>query len=407
MMALPASAAMMPKRQRSGSISGRLRAASDLADHGTLYLPSSDQDYLRTMNSTSITDDSNTSLELSEPLFMCTHIFTFSFTGLINEQEKGIVKDLIISGDSAVTDALDTYQGSLSGAGHNVLKELGNTIKQTVQVRSMRGLSIDIAEGMDFDFMKVEFDEDYAGVVSEAAQTQRQRRDSMEDLIGVAIDVEMVNNSGTDKRKRLNSFDMGGDFMGLGAWENGAIGTLPFGPGGGDPMSEAAAINHSPFDDFNPTGLTLKGVSSSKAKESTSKGPTSTNANYNKSVSSSSSSDNNSSSSSNLSGSGATGTGMSGSLHSSGIPAAALAALQRPPNTTGVAVVGGNGYIGAYSPTARKERIARFLQKRNRRVWTKKVKYDVRKNFADSRIRVKGRFVKKEDEEILRELLTI
>jgi len=45
---------------------------------------------------------------------------------------------------------------------------------------------------------------------------------------------------------------------------------------------------------------------------------------------------------------------------------------------------------------------------RDRRVWTKKVKYDVRKNFADSRIRVKGRFVKKEDEEnMMRDLLDI
>lgn len=35
------------------------------------------------------------------------------------------------------------------------------------------------------------------------------------------------------------------------------------------------------------------------------------------------------------------------------------------------------------------------------------VKYDVRKNFADSRMRVKGRFVKKEDEELLRELMSI
>lgn len=43
----------------------------------------------------------------------------------------------------------------------------------------------------------------------------------------------------------------------------------------------------------------------------------------------------------------------------------------------------------------------KFFSKRNKRVWTKKVKYDVRKNFADSRVRVKGRFVKKEDEEIL------
>ena len=33
-------------------------------------------------------------------------------------------------------------------------------------------------------------------------------------------------------------------------------------------------------------------------------------------------------------------------------------------------------------------------------------KYDVRKNFADSRMRVKGRFVKKEDEDLLRELVS-
>lgn len=64
-------------------------------------------------------------------------------------------------------------------------------------------------------------------------------------------------------------------------------------------------------------------------------------------------------------------------------------------------------YIGVYSPEARRKRIQRFLEKRKKRVWTKKVKYDVRKNFADSRMRVKGRFVKKEDEELLRELMSI
>jgi hypothetical protein len=57
------------------------------------------------------------------------------------------------------------------------------------------------------------------------------------------------------------------------------------------------------------------------------------------------------------------------------------------------------GMIGAYSPDSRKMRISRFIEKRSQRVWTKRVKYDVRKNFADSRVRVKGRFVKKEDED--------
>ncbi|CAJ1970390.1 unnamed protein product [Cylindrotheca closterium] len=65
------------------------------------------------------------------------------------------------------------------------------------------------------------------------------------------------------------------------------------------------------------------------------------------------------------------------------------------------------GWIGAYSPESRKVRIARFLEKRNHRVWTKTVKYDVRKNFADSRLRVKGRFVKKEDELLMRELMSL
>lgn len=52
-------------------------------------------------------------------------------------------------------------------------------------------------------------------------------------------------------------------------------------------------------------------------------------------------------------------------------------------------------YVGIYSPQRRKLRIQRFWLKRQYRMWHKKVKYDVRKNFADSRVRVKGRFVKK------------
>lgn len=66
-----------------------------------------------------------------------------------------------------------------------------------------------------------------------------------------------------------------------------------------------------------------------------------------------------------------------------------------------------DGWIGSYSPDSRKMRIDRFLSKRTQRVWTKSVKYDVRKNFADSRLRVKGRFVKKEDELLMRELMSL
>lgn len=53
--------------------------------------------------------------------------------------------------------------------------------------------------------------------------------------------------------------------------------------------------------------------------------------------------------------------------------------------------LGGPGFVGAYSPEQRRLRIEKFIEKRGRRVWTKKVKYDVRKNFADSRLRVKVR----------------
>jgi len=66
-----------------------------------------------------------------------------------------------------------------------------------------------------------------------------------------------------------------------------------------------------------------------------------------------------------------------------------------------------DGYVGYYSPEARTTRITVFLQRRRRRVWDHKIKYGVRKNFADRRLRVRGRFVRKEDEELLRDILTM
>ena len=61
-------------------------------------------------------------------------------------------------------------------------------------------------------------------------------------------------------------------------------------------------------------------------------------------------------------------------------------------------VVEKEGWVGAYPMESRILRIQRFVTKRKERVWEKVVKYDVRKSFADQRLRVKGRFVKKEDE---------
>jgi hypothetical protein len=54
----------------------------------------------------------------------------------------------------------------------------------------------------------------------------------------------------------------------------------------------------------------------------------------------------------------------------------------------------------------RRAKIARFLQKRKQRVWKKRaIEYDVRKEFADSRLRVRGRFIGKGDEALLREVM--
>lgn len=54
-----------------------------------------------------------------------------------------------------------------------------------------------------------------------------------------------------------------------------------------------------------------------------------------------------------------------------------------------------NGRIGIYTRAERAAIIARFNSKRTKRVWNKKIRYNCRKNLADRRMRVKGRFVKR------------
>jgi len=58
-----------------------------------------------------------------------------------------------------------------------------------------------------------------------------------------------------------------------------------------------------------------------------------------------------------------------------------------------------NGRIGIYTREERDAIIARFREKRSRRVWAKKIRYSCRKNLADKRTRVKGLFVKITEDE--------
>ncbi|XP_071699003.1 uncharacterized protein [Rutidosis leptorrhynchoides] len=50
--------------------------------------------------------------------------------------------------------------------------------------------------------------------------------------------------------------------------------------------------------------------------------------------------------------------------------------------------------IGRYSIEERKDKITRYVKKRNQRNFNKTIKYECRKTLADKRIRVRGRFAK-------------
>lgn len=54
--------------------------------------------------------------------------------------------------------------------------------------------------------------------------------------------------------------------------------------------------------------------------------------------------------------------------------------------------------VGAYSREERQIRINRFRDKKKKRVWRKQIKYDCRKRLADTRPRIKGRFVSRKED---------
>mmetsp|Transcript_8322 Transcript_8322/g.12280 ORF Transcript_8322/g.12280 Transcript_8322/m.12280 type:complete len:122 (+) Transcript_8322:22-387(+) len=59
--------------------------------------------------------------------------------------------------------------------------------------------------------------------------------------------------------------------------------------------------------------------------------------------------------------------------------------------------------IGPISREERRQKINRYLQKRQRRNFRKKISYECRKTVADKRVRVKGRFVSKSQAEALKD----
>ncbi|GER52765.1 hypothetical protein STAS_30252 [Striga asiatica] len=54
--------------------------------------------------------------------------------------------------------------------------------------------------------------------------------------------------------------------------------------------------------------------------------------------------------------------------------------------------------VGRYSAEEKKDRILRYLKKKNQRNFNKTIKYACRKTLADKRVRVRGRFAKNNDQ---------
>lgn len=321
------------KRPRNGSISGRLRSASDLEERG-----------------------------------------------IIDAQEKATLKDLIIRGEERIHTALDRFEqgdsSELESLMHNgTLSKRGN---------------MDLMEELDLTFSQAtSFGSDGKKIDGSIGTTGN---------IEVDVLQQVIAGQGARAFDDLDFTDIpfGDGFTDEGGSSAGSVNCLA-GLGGTPPSpSMLGRTPPDPFTgSFEETAVIRSGVQWIKEEEDA------------------------------QGRSGAIaipGTNKSRTQHLSDMVDSGMAAERRA-HTGGVHAnhthavkpdgphdgVGGDhkNYIGAYSPEARKKRIQRFLEKRKKRVWTKKVKYDVRKNFADSRMRVKGRFVKKEDEELLRDLMSI
>lgn len=102
--------------------------------------------------------------------------------------------------------------------------------------------------------------------------------------------------------------------------------------------------------------------------------------------------------------------GTSSQAHQQTVPSGALSAATQAsssdqggdgsaPQPCAMELINKGGRVGIYLPDERKARVAKFHARRKNRIWRKRIKYDCRKKLADSRPRIKGRFVKRSDVE--------
>ncbi|KAL3670894.1 hypothetical protein V7S43_004079 [Phytophthora oleae] len=300
----------MTKRGRSGSISSRLLSASDLEERG-----------------------------------------------YIDRYQKGVLKDLIISGDEALQKALEKFDAGDPTTLEAMLDSGALNRKSS---------SIDLLDDLDLGFLNV-------GSLGDTPKDEFQsgtRNQSLDEWDELGFDSSFADVSARDI--------LDGEFYSssLGASLPNSLPSMGLGitPPAGFSFAEDFLENQVKTE----PGFKTEGKLDAAHKTST--------------------------------GTASSSSAAASSLSTSrpiGIPGAAGAGATRP---FGVVDKGKDGqkqnFVGAYSPDSRRKRIEKFLDKRQKRVWRKEVKYDVRKNFADSRLRVKGRFVKKEDEQLLRELLS-
>ncbi|CAK4076204.1 unnamed protein product [Aphanomyces euteiches] len=303
------------KRGRSGSISGRLLSASDLEEKG-----------------------------------------------FIDRYQKGVLKDLIISGDEKLQKALETFeQGDPTAL--EALLDSGALNRKS---------SVDLLDDLDLGFLNV-------GSLGDTPKEDYTSRQTLDEWDEIGFDSAFADISSRDLMEGktifvafvlMCAFPQGGEYLSS-SLGNSLPNSLPsMGLGGMTPPSSFSFAEHDFLDQkHTPTDDKIKAEPTDSISALSTSRPI-------------------------------------------GIPGASrlnsTAFLNGGSGGLNTTLTDGDkkAFVGAYSPESRRKRVEKFLDKRQKRVWRKEVKYDVRKNFADSRLRVKGRFVKKEDEQLLRELLS-